>query len=247
MAEGIKPNDLDELRDRPRRAGRCLNRATACTLYVLCALASACGRGGGPGHDGGNPGDASDDGGSGGGGRLLVDLSLGPEMLPDGVTLQTAQMGISELRARNDRGGEQEPVRDHVGLLDLLGTATVDLSPAPPATYGRLTAHLESGDWGPALELHFGGDDHALMVVDLHDTQIDARCNPVVTLLPGGELRMHLVLDASALYAAMQDVGLPDAQDGVVEVDDDTAPDAIAAVESRLPSAISLRCEMNNP
>lgn len=230
------------------RAGR--GCASACAVSAPCALVAATaiafGLGGcpapsDPGHDGGAP--PADAPGSAG--RVDVRIAAAEETLEDDVVLEVLRVGLAEVRAHNDRGGELDPVARALGVFDLRGgEATVPLTGAVPATYSSVVLVLGAPGAGvPSFELRLLEDGVAIHVVDEDDIEIELRCDAPVALSPGAVLELSAELDLGEVHAALRESTLPAPVSGVITVDRASAPGALAAVEARLRARWELRCE----
>jgi len=211
-----------------RSAGASRSCATAVALYALCTTAVCLG--GGEDPPGGDPD----------GSVPMAGLGVHLATSEDDVEVALARGGITELRARNDRGGDLEPRMEDVGGVEFADGATVDFGSVPPATYGRITMRLEEGDWGPALELRLVGLDGSATLVLRDEVDVDARCELPVLLAPGSEATLELSLEVDELWEA-----LPEPPSGGEDrvIDAETDPEALAAVERALPDAWSLECD----
>lgn len=211
-----------------RRATRAIC-ATAVALYALCTTAGCVGHDGGPpeGTDAAVPS-----------ARLSVLLEAsGPS--EGEIALTEARVGISELRANSDRGGDLEPRMQEVGEAELRAGTTIDFGTVPPATYGRVTMRLEEGDWGPGLALQLTSPDGSVRVVLREPVDVDARCAAPVLVAPGSSATLDLRLDVDAVWEALPEHPT-DGED--VEVDDETDPEAADDVQVVLRDAWTLDC-----
>lgn len=208
---------------RPTRSAR------ACTLTLGCAAVLGCGPTPPP------PADAS------AGARIEVVLSAAPETLEDDVTLELARIGVAEVRARNDRGGELEPAATSLGAVDLIATRSIVLDRAVPATYSRVTLELAPQDGSPSFELRLAEAGTVIHVVDERPVSVDVRCDDATVTASGDRILLAMALDLGEVHSALRETPLPPAVDGVITIDG-RAPSVLDAVESRLRERWHLVC-----
>lgn len=195
-------------------------------MLVVCALAlGGCPEPGAPvGSDAGPPRDAASVG------RVAIEISGDVETLEDDVVLESLRLGLEEVRAQNDRGGELEPSLRDLGTLDLTSTpARIELFRAVPATYSSVQLTI-AGD--PGLELRLTEGDTTWHVVTRGPIVADIRCDLPVALAPEGALDLAVALDLGELHVALREASLPRPEGGVVRVDATTAPSLIAELEA---------------
>lgn len=185
--------------------------------------------------------------------RVEVEESVfegtGPVELGDGWTLEVARLGVSELRAHNDRGGPDEPAMLGVGTLDLLGAPRdVRFEAAPPATYAQISLGLAAGTWGPALRVDAVRESVRYEIVGVGAQTIELRCDSGgMALEPGDSLRVVAAVDVREVLGVLEGHVLPAPVDGVVHIEAATAPAVIADVEARVAEVVSLRCDEEEP
>ena len=215
--------------------------ARSCAVSIACALALV----GCPAPI--SPPPTGDSGvplpryGSRAAGRVVVEISAGDDTLEDDVVLERLRLGVSEVRAENERGGTLEPSQRDVGTLDLTSgvPARIELMGAVPATYSAVSVTL-AGE--PALELRITEPEITYEVVTTGPILVDVRCELPVVLAPDGAVVIALTLDVGELHAALQEGALPEPEDGVVHVDATSAPAVIAEIEARVSEHWQVEC-----
>lgn len=208
------------------RSDRC---ATAVLVYVICAVPLV-----------GCPqiADAPDSGAADA--QLSVELRAEELSLGDDVVLSAASLGISELRARNDRGGDLEPRKEGIGALDLTSGHVVRFGAVPPATYGGVSLRLEDGSWGRAFEATLADADGTLLLTASEPLSLELRCESPSRANSETTLRLVVTFDAEELFDVVRELVADTA--GQVVVDAETDPDLWAEVRVALESAWSATC-----
>lgn len=220
-----------------RARERAIPCARTCAVFALCALALVgCPEPAPPdGSDGGPPRDAASVG------RVVVEVSGAEETLEDDVVLERLRLGLTEVRAQNDRGGALEPSQRDLGTLDLTSApARVELVGAVPATYSSVQLTL-SGD--PALELRLTEGETTWELVTRGPIVAEIRCDLPVVLPPEGALGISVALDLGELHVALREAELPPPIDGVVRVDETTAPALVAELEALAAEHWQVECD----
>lgn len=166
-------------------------RALGGALYVICT-AAACAGGDDPAVGGLDATVPT--------ARLAVDLSIAEE---EAWEVATARIGISELRANNDRGGDLEPRMENVGAAELVEGTSIDFGVVAPATYGRVTMRMEAGDWGPGVELRVSSAGGSVHISARDAVDVDARCETPTLVAPGSAGTLELELDVESLWVAL--------------------------------------------
>lgn len=218
------------------RTNGCTSFKTCTPLALLLALAGC-----------GSPPDATDgsmppgDGGESLGRVVVVFAEADVEEAL--ATVDEVLVGVDTLTANNDRGGEFEPRVEHVGSLDLDASPEVVLEPAAPAAYGRVTFKMAQGDWGSTLALAIHDATRRWVVTLASEVLVDARCETVALLPPGGVVRLSLKLEVDGLYEVLAASGVAPGADGVIRIDASTAPEATAAIAGELATAWELDCD----
>ncbi len=120
--------------------------------------------------------------------------------------------------------------------------AVVTFPEAPPATYSSLALSIDAGERGESALFVYEVDALAIELVLDEPRRLDLRCDEPVRLDAGDRARLGVELDAGMILALLRASDLPEAVDGVVRVDRETAPEVVRAVEDLFASTWSLRC-----
>jgi hypothetical protein len=223
-----------------------------CGLYIRCTLllislgAMSCTSVPG-GHDAsplvdGDVDDADQDGVPTG--SLVVTIAAVRRELDDDARLTSGSVGIDRIRVRGDRGILFDPIREGVGVVDVMsGRGEVRFAAVPPATYSSLVLDLGPGStWDLSLSLGFSTEDARIEVVLDGAQTADVRCDVPRTLDAGDELALRLELDVEQLFEVLEESDLPEPSHGVIRVDRHTAPSVVQALEEVLRGAWGLGC-----
>lgn len=233
---------LERERDAARAAARCAGSAllyVSCTCLALVALGCGDDGGVGPGVDAGG---VSDGAGSAHGAIALDVLGeVGP--LEDGQTFESATVWIMELRARNDRGGDFEPMITSPTPIDLSVGASFEVLDAAPATYARVTLHLAPSAGQPSFAMRIAEASRTFDVRLDTPLDVEATCGSPAVLAPGGAARLQVTVRIRELAKQLDEATVPEPVDGVVHVDETTAPEAADALIAKLADAFTLTCE----
>ncbi len=231
-----------------RAAGGVANRVGIALLYVWCTgvalAASGCGDDDGvtPGIDAGS---RDDDGGGTHGALLVVSVTGDLGSLEDGQVLESASLSMSELTARNDRGGTFEPMTSTPTTIDLAVGATFELRDATPATYARVTMHLAPNGSSPSFAMRIAEASRA-RTFDVQLTtalDVEASCASPIVLAPGGTAELRVIMHIRELARQLDEGPEPTPVDGVVHVDEGETPDTANALLTKLQEAFELQCE----
>jgi hypothetical protein len=178
-----------------------------------------------------------------GSGRAVIVLSADAESLEDDVELLMIDLGVSEVRARNDRGGDLEPSRVEVGRLALSsGPVRIELD-AVPATYGAARVQLDEGAWGHAVELRVREGDTTWHLLADEPVVIDARCAVPVQLDPDGTVEIAASIDLGEVHQHLRESGLPRPADGTIVVDRERASAVLDEVLAELREHVRSTCQ----
>lgn len=230
-------------RCRVQVAARCVGSAL---LYVSCTSlavwAGGCGDDDGP-PPGSDAGTSDGDGGGGAHGALAVDVvgELGP--LEGGQMFESASLTIMELRVRNDRGGDFEPMITSPATIDLASGASFEILDAAPATYARVTIRIAPSGMTPAFAMRIAEASRTFDVRLETPLDVETSCAAPVVLGPRGSARLQITVRIHELAQQLDESTVPEPVDGVVHVDEDTAPEAASALLGKLAEAFELACE----
>jgi len=239
-------NHFERLRERTERARAAVRCVGSALLYVSCtclALAApGCGDDDGvpPGADAATP---TDDAGVGARATLVIEVHGGTEPLDDGLSLESASVSIMDLRARNDRGGDFEPMISNPAPVDLAVGASYELVDVAPATYGRVTVGLAPNGAAPTLAMRVSDASRTIEVRLSGTLDAEAQCSMPVALEPGGTAHLRIAVELRDVAHELADMPLPAPVGGVIHVDEASAPDVATALLARLAEAFELRCE----
>ena len=178
-------------------------------------------------------------------GQIILELTADDSVDNDDM-VEAVTLSISEVRLRNDRGGELEPVLEDLDEVELSADGTALVSDdASPATYGSVSLVLAPLDGAPALRLALFDEHEESRIVVTVDTlttpRIDVRCESPMLLEPFEQRQMSLELDVGELFDPLASE-LPEGEDDL-QIDRLTHPTLIAALEAALPEAWELSCD----
>lgn len=193
-----------------------------------------------------------DDGGSGdawppgvpGTVELLPSMTEGP-----GVPVDLLALRIGSIRLVGDRGSEFDPEIEDVGLVTVGDTTSLDIpiGDVPPALYSAVVVNLDdaAGEEGlPVFEMRFAPLSGPPLDVSTHEPlTLIARCEhgAVVNTTDAVRIGVDLAVGYPANSLLLFPLPAPDAS-GVVHVNEETAPEAIAAFRHELAEHVHAEC-----
>jgi hypothetical protein len=209
--------------------------AFPCLVFCI-AVTIAC-------ADGGAREDAavSSDAGSWVGARGLVRLILADDTIATGDTLDLA---VASMELVSDRDPETEPTRTDLGRVHVESSGLdVEFDRVVPGLYSAID--IELGGGAPVLEatLHTAGQTFVIRMSGA--LSLSARCEHGQPITVAGTLRIGVDFALDGALAALSHHPLPPPIDGVIVVDETSAPDAIADVRRTLAASIHAECAVD--
>lgn len=216
------------LRPRWREAGliACLLGASACGGPIAPPDASSA--------------DASTDVPSASAARVSLHLSVDLDALEDDTVLDHAVLGLAAIHAPYDRGRlEVRPAQAY----ELVGAPMeIMLEGATPGVYAEIELDLAGGVWGPALliELH---EPMRHIRIELEGAfRVEGRCDAPLELGAGATLVLDAHVDVAAIAHLLRESVLPEPVDGVILVDERSAPMLLSEIREAL-RRFSMDCD----
>jgi len=103
--------------------------------------------------------------------------------------------------------------------------------------------HLAPSGSAPAFAMRIAEATRTFDVRLTTPVDVEARCASPVVLAPGGSARLRVAVRLHELAGQLRESSVPEPVDGVVHVDEDTAPDAASALLDKLRDAFELSCD----
>lgn len=142
------------------------------------------------------------------------------------VELTSFRVAVSSVRLVSDRGASFDPVREDTGLIDLLDGTSLEFDAIPPASYSAAVLVLE----GAATTLEIRADDAVLGPMHVsYRSRIEwmARCSSAVPVDVGETLEIAFDVELSDAWEALRAAALPAPTAGIIEIDEESAPEAL--------------------
>lgn len=201
-------------------------RATAAVLAVLG------GCGGPTGDTDASRPDASADAPGAPPARVALHLSVDLEALEDDTVLDHAILGVDTIRAPYDRGRlEARPAQAY----ELVGAPPeIMLTDATPGVYAEIELDLAEGAWGRALVVELHEPERHIRVELGGSLRIEGRCDVPLELGAGATLTLDAHVDVAAIAHVLRERTLPAPIDGVILVDERSAPLVASEIRTEL-------------
>lgn len=215
------------------------DRGALGAVLVALTLVGACGGSGGV-DDAGMPADGGLPPGVPGTVAVLPAAMEGPSFPVDRFDLR-----IASIRLVGDRGAALDPHMEGIGLRTVTDVPLeIPIGDVPPALYSAVELRLASDASGPALELVFT-PEHGPTVDLTTDAPLvlDARCEhgAVVNTMDAVRIGVDFALGNPIQSALVLPVPAP-GPDGIVHLNESTAPLSIAAFRAELAEVIHAEC-----
>lgn len=188
------------------------------------------------------------DAGDGGGDDASSEPARAEVRLPrepfDGGGLEVRRfvLSVASLRLVSDRGEPFDPELTDVGALDIASPRTLTLEAIPPASYSAVVLTLAGGAHTVDLEVD---DSEIGRVHVVYDAPVEwmARCSSGVPVGVGEGLGMAVTLELDGPWEDLREATLPPPTDGVIEVDETSAPGVARALVEAIGRSLVAECD----
>ena len=131
--------------------------------------------------------------------------------------------------------------------FDLSAGAQTRALDAAPATYSALSARLESAGVEPAFRMRVTElGQPSIELVDLGPIDLDLRCESPGSLEPMGRVTLRAALKLGELHGALRSSSLPAPVDGVILVDQASAPEVVSRLRELLLEHWEVSCGVDD-
>jgi hypothetical protein len=167
-----------------------------------------------------------------------VHLVMADDNIAAGDTLDLA---VSSIELTSDREPNAEPLRVDVGRIQLDASGhDVAFDRVPPGLYAAI--EIELGGDAPVLEAMLHNATQTFVIRTSGALSLVARCEQGQPITVSGTLQIGVDFALGGAIAALARHPLPAPVDGVVVIDETSAPEAIADFRSTLAASIHAEC-----
>jgi hypothetical protein len=116
------------------------------------------------------------------------------------------------------------------------------LTDATPGVYAEIELDLAAGAWGPALVVELREPERRIRVELDGSFRIEGRCGAPLELGAGATLTLGARVDIPLVAHVLRESTLPEPIDGVIVVDERSAPAVVAEIRNAL-RRLSVDCD----
>ena len=164
--------------------------------------------------------------------RVSLHLSVDLEALEDDTVLDHAVLGLAAIHAPYDRGRLEAVPAQAYELVG--GPVEIMLTDATPGVYAEIELDLAEGAWGPALLVELREPERHIRVELGGAFRIEGRCDVPLELGAGATLTLDARVDMAAVAHVLRERELPAPIDGLIVVDERSAPAVVSEIRSAL-------------